>query len=70
MCGHYLKKNSPCFIIVWCGTFRSDFSHAQNKYGGSLDLKLLHIPGMSAGLITAIPFKSVSWHPAHKKLRD
>lgn len=54
MCGHYFFLNPPCFIIVWCGTFRSDFSHAQNKYGGSLDLKLLHIPGMSAGLITAI----------------
>lgn len=66
-----IKKKIPLsFLIIWCGTFWGDSSHAQNKHRGRLDLMLLQDPRKSGGLITAIPFKSVLWHPTHKKLQS
>lgn len=67
---HLGKKNSTIFShhLVWHILER--LQAAQNKYGGRLELMLLHDPReVGAGLITAIPFNSVVWHPAHKEFR-
>lgn len=64
---HHLKKNSTIFLCHLAWHILERVQSAQNKYGGRLERMLLHDPREVSWVITAIPFKSVLWHPAHKE---
>lgn len=67
MCASFKKKIPPSFSVIWHGTFWSEFNLLKTNMEAGWGGCYCVIPGKSAGLITAIPFQSVLWHPAHKE---
>lgn len=69
VCASYKKKKILPSWLTWCGTFWNDFSLLRANTEAGWTWCCSTVPGTVTELITAGPFRSVLWHPAHKELR-